>query len=147
MAIEQFKKITKDDESEGGYIVDFFEEILEEKSLATDIKFEYQINEKQKNLVKLTKIPDQYSAIIGKDILVQFNADYFDLIDDDELRKILIEQEIDKIQVNMKTGAIKITKHLVSTSKGMVDKWTFDKVQKAIEVEDSIDEQIKETNK
>ena len=136
--------IGNDPESEYSYIIEEYEKVIENKNFSIELRFEYQINPKQKQLVKLTKIPDQYAISMNKDILVQFNAEYFDLIDEDELRTILLEQEIDKIETNLEKGTISIGKHTVSTNIGMVNKWSFEKIQRAVEVEEHLKEQMKD---
>lgn len=143
MAKDDLKTIDSND-VENGDIVELFETIVEEKNFSMIINFAYQINPKQKQLIKLTKIPDPYSVAMNKDILVQFNGEYFDFIEDDDMRKILFEQEIDKIETNIEKNTIKIGKHTVSTNLGIVNKWTFDKVQNAIEIESHLDEIISE---
>ncbi|MCK9416889.1 hypothetical protein M0Q97_09555, partial [Candidatus Dojkabacteria bacterium] len=84
-----FKELSQD-------IVDFYNERYDNFTNPININFYFQENNKQKQLIKLTKIPDQYSAIIKKDILIQVNSDYFDAFstDDDNINKILFDKAI-----------------------------------------------------
>lgn len=137
MAKDCFNKLESD-------IVDFFEERLKNFSIPIDMGFEFQSNSKQKNqLVKLTKIPDQYSVLLNKDILVQVNEEYFDVFDEDA-KKILFDQEIDKIQFNLEKGTFKIGKSNIITSQGIVEKYTYEQVQRALEIERLYEEQKKD---
>lgn len=131
-------------EDKDGDIIDFCEDIIETKNLNVDLRFVYISNPKQKQLIKITKVPDTYAIAMKKEILVQINETYFDMITEEEIKKILIEQEIDKIEIDGEKGTIKIAKHSVSTNFGIVNKYTFENVQKAIETENHLEEQIKE---
>jgi hypothetical protein len=118
-------------------IVDFFNSILTDKNLPVDLKYYFQSVSTQKSLVKLTKIPDQYNAAMNKDILVQVNEDFFDHLaeKDDLIKRILFEQEIDNIEFNTDKGTFKIGKPNFTSNLGIIQKYTFDKVKRAQEVE------------
>lgn len=139
MAKENFKELEKD-------IVDFFVERLNTFNIALDLKFEFQSNCKQKQLIKLTKIPDHYSVIMNKDILVQVNEEYFDAFstEDEDINKILFDQCIDLIETDLDKGTFKIGKANFSTTEGIIEKYTYDKVQRAIEVERLYEDQKKD---
>ena len=125
-------------------IVDFFKERLENFSIPMSFTFYYQENSKQKQLIKLTKIPEQYSVILNKDILVQVNAEYFDSFstEGDDINTILFDQAIDMIDYNLDKGTFKIkSKTNFMASVGIIDKYTYDKVQRALEVERLYDDQ------
>ena len=87
------------------YVVDstteeLFMDIFNRKSFPMNIKFLFQGNSKQKQLVKVSKISDQYAFALGKELLISVNEDLLNVFDDDSIT-ILIEQEIDKININM----------------------------------------------
>ena len=137
MAKDCFNKLESD-------IVEFFEDRLKNFNIPIDIGFEFQSNSKQKSqLIKLTKIPDQYSVLLNKDILVQVNEEYFDAFDEDA-KKILFDQEIDKINFNLEKGTFKIGKSNIVTSQGIVEKYTYEQVQRALEIERLYEEQKKD---
>ena len=69
-------------------IVDFFNEKLGQFTIPLTINFYFQGNKELKQLIKMYKIPDQYSIAINKDFLVQVNEEYFDNFDD-ETKNIL----------------------------------------------------------
>lgn len=137
MAKDCFNKLESD-------IIDFFEDRLKNFNIPIDISFEYLSNSKQKSqLIKLTKIPDQYSVLLNKDILVQVNEEYFDAFDEDA-KKILFDQEIDKIQFNLEKGTFKLGKSNINTSQGIVEKYSYEQVQRALEIERLYEEQKKD---
>ena len=119
-------------------IVEFFNERLELFHIPMSLSFYFQENSKQKQLIKLTKIPEQYSVIINKDILVQVNQEYFDSFNSegDDINTILFDQALDMIETNMDKGTFKIkSKTNFNASLGIINKYSFEKVQRAIEVE------------
>ena len=118
-------------------IIDFFKERLSHFSIPVDLKFYFQSNKKQKQLIKMSKIPDQYAVILNKDIIVQVNAEYFDAFntEEDEINIILFDQCIDLLSVNLDNGSFKIGSATFKASEGIVDKYSYDKVQHAQEIE------------
>lgn len=145
MAKEQFKELSKTDDEKGKDIVDFFMDIYDEKT-SYDVNFEFQSNSSLKQLCKVTKIPDNYSVIIGSDVLVQIREDYFDAFEE-ETNKILIDEQINRIEYNMEKGSFKITKENFIGNKGIVSKYGYNEVKNAHELEVQLEEQLKEAKK
>ena len=118
-------------------IVNFFNSILTDKNFPVNLKFYFQSVSTQKQLIKLTKIPDQYATAMNKDILVQISNDFFDNLEDDDnlIKRILIDQEIDNIEFNLDKGSFKIGKPSFNSNLGIIQKYTFDNVKRALEVE------------
>lgn len=139
MAKENFKELEQD-------IVDFFTERFNSFNIPIDLKFYFQSNCKQKQLIKMTKIPDQYSVILSKDILIQVNEGYFDAFstEDEDINKILFDQCIDLIEYDLDKGTFKLGKANFSATEGIIEKYTYDKVQRAVEVERLYEDQKKE---
>lgn len=136
-----FKELSQD-------IVDFYNERYDKFTNPININFYFQENNKQKQLIKLTKIPDQYSAIIKKDILIQVNSDYFDAFstENDDINKILFDKAIDMIQYNTDKGTFKIqVKPNFSANEGIIDKYTYESVKMALETERLYEEQKKDS--
>jgi hypothetical protein len=119
---------------------DNFFEIFNKKSFPVGIKFQFIGYEKQKELVKIQKISDFYAFIIDKDILVSFNEDLMNVFDEESIT-ILIEQEIDKININIDTGKIKLVKTDLNTFSALVSKYGVEKVSRANKVLDLYNEQ------
>lgn len=60
---------------------------------------------------------------------------------DDESIQILIEQEIDKVTMNIETGKIKLIKTDLNTFSAIVNKYGVEKVARANKVEELYHEQ------
>jgi hypothetical protein len=112
---------------------DLFKEIIANKTFSVDLKIEFVGSIKQKELIKITKIPDQYSFLLGKDLLVIINEAMLSSFDDESVT-ILMEQEIDKIQVNYETGKVKLLRPDLSTFSSLVNKWGIEKVSRANQI-------------
>lgn len=134
---EQYYELDKD-------IIDFFMNIEKDFGFAMNIKYIFQANAKQKSLVKITKIADNYSVLLKSDMLVTVNESYFNLLDDDKIKTILFEQEIDKIHINLDRGTIKLVQPDLKTSVGLIKRHTYELVEKANETERLLAEQKKD---
>lgn len=136
---ENFYQVSEDT------INDFFE-VFDKKSFPIKIDFQFLGHRKQKGLIKISKISDQYSAILAielgspRELLVTINEDLMDAFDE-ESRIILIEQEIDKINMNVESGKIKLVKTDLNTFASLVNKYGVEKVSRANQVESLFIEQ------
>jgi hypothetical protein len=63
---------------------------------------------------------------------------------DDESITILMEQEIDKIYINIETGKMKLIKTDLNTFSSLVNKYGVEKVARANKVEELYQEQQKD---
>jgi len=122
------------------YIVEYFDNLEKKLSIPVDIKYVYQADDKQKTLVKVIKVNDRYSNLLGADILVSFNEDYFDSFDD-EAKDILIDQELALIEFNLEKGTLKIGKPDLMTSSGIIKKYGVNAVERANQVRDLYNKQ------
>ena len=119
---------------------ELFLEVFNKKSLPVNVKLLFQGNSKQKQLIKVSKISDQYSFALGKELLISFNEDLLNVFDDESIT-ILIEQEIDKININMESGKIKLVGTDLNTFSSIVNKYGVEKVARANKVEELYHEQ------
>jgi hypothetical protein len=117
-----------------------FKSIFSKKSFPFNVGFQFVGSESQKNLIKISKMPDQFAFILEKELLVSINDDLMSVFEE-ELIQILMEQEIDKISVNMDTGKIKMVKPDLTTFSGLINKYGIEKVAKANKVEELYAEQ------
>ena len=117
-----------------------FFEIFNKKSFPVSIGFQFIGNEKQKELIKVTKIADPYAFLVKKEILVSINDDLMSVFDEESIT-ILMEQEIDKININIETGKIKLVKTDLNTFSSIVNKYGVEKVARANKVEELYHEQ------
>ena len=124
---EQFYELDED-------IIDFFKEVEKDFAFAISVKYTYQANNKQKKLIEIKKLPDNIAVILKSKLLVSVNEDYFNKLDE-EIDKILFEQELDKIQMNLEKGTIKVKQPGLKTSVNLVKKFTYEKVERAFETQ------------
>ena len=120
-----------------------FFEIFNKKSFPVSIGFQFIGNEKQKELIKVTKISDPYAFLVKKEILVSVNDDLMSVFDEESIT-ILMEQEIDKININIETGKIKLVKTDLNTFSSIVNKYGVEKVARANKVEELYQDQQKD---
>lgn len=123
--------------------VDKFYEVFNNKSFPIGVSFQFLGNGKQKELIKISKIPDQYAFILQKEILVSINDDLMSVFDELSIQ-ILMEQEIDKINLNIETGKIKLVKPDLNTFSSLINKYGVEKVSRANKVEELYNEQVKD---
>ena len=120
--------------------INTFNEIFDTKAFPLDMKFSFIGFEDQKELIKITKIPDQYVFLINKELLVSFNEELMTKFDNESIT-ILIEQELDKISINLDSGKIKFVKPNLSTFTSLISKYGLEKVGRANQIEDLYNEQ------
>jgi hypothetical protein len=114
-------------------INDFFD-VFNKKTFPVQIDFQFIGVKKQKQLIKIAKIADDYAFVLKKDLKVTINEDLMDSFDE-ESRTILIEQEIDKINMNLESGKIKLVGTDFNTFSSLVTKYGVDKVSRANSIE------------
>jgi len=121
-----------------------FKAVFTKKSFPFNVGFEFVGCESQKNLIKISKLPDQFAFVLEKELLIQINEDLMNVFDEESIQ-ILIEQEIDKISVNMDTGKIKMIKPDLNTFSSLINKYGIEKIARANKVEELYTQQ-KEDN-
>jgi hypothetical protein len=123
--------------------VTHFNSIIRKKAFPVDMRFQFVGNSKQKKLILISKIADNFAFILDKELLVSINEDIMAVMDDESI-DILIEQEIDKISINLDSGKIKMIKPDLTTFSSLINKYGIDKIAKANNLEDLIDDQKKD---
>ena len=113
-----------------------FMEVFNKKSFPIDVNFEFIGNSKQKKLIIISKISDEAIFLYEKDVKVSINEALMDSFDEN-IRTVLIEQELDKIGIDLKTGKIKFVPLEIKfeASAGLVQKYGLDEVAKANGIE------------
>jgi hypothetical protein len=148
---KKFYKLGKETDTDD--IIDFFNQRLDEFALSENPKFYFQANTKQKkSLIKISKIAEHYQEEMDAVLLVQVNPEYFDAFNSDNgeldkpdnLLEILFDQEIDKINIDGKTGKVSIKSRALNASRGIIDKYSFDDVARAEEIESLYENQKKD---
>lgn len=123
-----------------------FLSIFEEKSFPLPIKFQFIGDTKQKNLIKISKIPDDLAFALNKELKITINEDLLKVYDEESIN-ILYEQEIDKINHNMESGKIKLVKTDLNTFSSILNKYGVEKVSRANKVEELYQQQKKDGTK
>jgi len=136
--MSKFYEVSEDTKKE-------FFDIFNKKSFPLSLNFQFVGSESQKNLIKISKISDQYAFLMNKDLLVSLNEDLMSVFDKTSIT-ILIEQEIDKINMDIKSGKIKMIKPDLSTFSSLITKYGVDKVAKANQVEELYNQQVSDGN-
>jgi len=124
---EQFYELDQD-------IIDFFRTVERDFAFTMSFKYTFQTNTKLKKLIEIKKIPDNIAVLLDSEVLVTVNEEYFNKLDT-EINKILFEQEIDKIHLNLEKGIIKIVQPDLKTTTGLVKKFSYEKVERAYETQ------------
>jgi len=122
------------------YIQEYFENMEQNLSLPIDLKYAYQGHDKQKTLITIKKIPDNYSMIIDADLIVTFNEDFFDAFDDIS-KNVLIDQELAKVEFNSEKNTLKIAKADLVTSSSIIKKYSLKSVERANQIKDLYNDQ------
>lgn len=122
-----------------------FNEVFNTKTFPLAVRFQFVGCESQKQLIKISKMPDHFEFLLEKELLVIMNEDLFRVFDDESIT-ILIEQELDKISISIDTGKIKLVKPDLTTFSGIVSKYGIEKVARANQVEELYDQQKKDGN-
>lgn len=122
-----------------------FNEVFNKKTFPLAVRFQFIGCETQKQLIKVTKMPDPFEFLLEKELLVMMNEDLIRVFDDESI-DILIEQELDKISISIDTGKIKLVKPDLTTFSGIVSKYGIEKVARANQVEELYDQQKKDGN-
>jgi hypothetical protein len=120
-----------------------FFNVFNKKSFPVSVKFQFVGSESQKSLIKISKINDQFSFLLEKELLVSINEDLLNVFDDESIT-ILMEQEIDKISIDTQSGKIKMIKPDLTTFSSLISKYGVDKVAKANQVEELYQQQTKD---
>jgi hypothetical protein len=120
-----------------------FFNIFNKKSFPVSVKFQFVGCENQKALIKISKITDQFSFLLEKELLISVNEDLLNVFDDESIT-ILMEQEIDKISIDTQSGKIKMIKPDLTTFSSLISKYGVDKVAKANQVEELYQQQTKD---
>lgn len=117
-----------------------FNDVFSKKIFPVSVGFQFLGCEKQKNLIKISKLPDQYAFLLEKELLVLINEDLMSVFDDESIF-ILIEQEIDKISIDIDTGKIKMVKPDLTTFSSLITKYGIEKIARANKVEELYNKQ------
>lgn len=113
--------------------IETFNRVFKQKSFPISIGFQFVGCENQKMLVKISRMPEHFEFLLQKELLIIINEDLFNVFDEDSIQ-ILIEQELDKISINMESGKIKLVKPDLTTFSGLISKYGIERVSRANQI-------------
>lgn len=116
-----------------------FNSIIGGKTFLSNVKFMFVGSNKQKKVIEIAKLNDKISFITDSELIVSINEELMNTYDEVSWR-ILFEQEIDKISIDMNTGAIKFIAP-IKTYASVVEKYGFEAVKRANDVQALTNEQ------
>lgn len=123
--------------------IELIESTIAKLALPFSIKFKFLGNLKLKKVVKLQKVNEIYSHLTGYDLIVFINEDLSIRLDEKTV-EILLYQELDRINVNMDKGTIKIIQYPLQTTPGVLKRYGIDEVTNANNLGELADEQSKD---
>lgn len=113
-----------------------FNEVFEKKAFPANVGIKFIGSTKLKKMIEVSILSEKHKFAFGEDLLVVINEDLLEKYDNDEMVNILIEQELEKVGVDGKTGNLKSVPLGFSTSPGLLNKYGLDKVGRANQVEE-----------
>jgi hypothetical protein len=120
-----------------------FKAVYLRKSFPFNLGFEFVGTESQKNLIKITKLNDSIAFALEKEMIVLINENLMSVFDQESI-DILIEQELDKISINMDSGKVKLIKPDLTTFSSLINKYGIEKIARANKVEELYQQQQKD---
>lgn len=122
-----------------------FKEIIQTLAFPTDINFGLIGDQKQKQLIKISKANDVMKFFTQFQVIVSINEDVYDaMIGDKEKVDLLIKESLNGLSINPESGAIKITKMNLVTDTAIIERFGIEEVKNAKDLERLCLEQIKE---
>ena len=122
---------------------ELFMDVFNKKSFPVNINFLFIGSSKQKQLIKVAKLADDIAFVVKKGLKVTINEDLLNVFDEESIT-ILIEQEIDKVNINMESGKVKLVGTDLNTFSSIVNKYGVEKVARANKVEELYSDQQKD---
>ena len=118
------------------HTIALFEAQIAKLAFPMRINFRLLGDSKQKKLIVIKKVNPVMEFITKHQIMVFINEALLDLLDVDKATvEILFSEELNNINVNLEKGTIKIGKHNLNTSTGVIDKFGLEEVKRAKDLE------------
>jgi len=110
--------------------IELVQSILNGLALPFNLKIKYMGNSKMKNLISLNKASDIVQHITAYDLFIFINEDYLIKLEE-ENSKILIHQELDRLEFDIAKGTFKIANFPLQTTIGVLKKYGIEAVAEA----------------
>jgi len=111
-----------------------------------NINVKYIGSTKLKQLIKLQKVNDVISYTTNIDLIIIVNEDLYNRLEDNII-KILIHQELDRLEFDMMKDTFKIGKFKLQTNIGILKKYGIEQVAEANELIELTLSQMKDSEK
>lgn len=121
--------------------IELIDSIIDNMALPFNIRIKYMGNAKMKNLIKLQKMSDAMAHITKIDLVIFINEDYLISLEDDNA-KILVHQELDRLEFDINKGKFKLAKFPLQTTEGVLIKYGIEAVARANKLSDLYTEQL-----
>ncbi len=113
-------------------------EELSSKFVNSPIRLDYLFvgDNKLKKLIKVSKIADDFQFAFKKQIKITVNESLWDLLShENEIIELLVREEFNTLTINTESGKIKIEKPSFNTSNSIIEKYSFEAVKRAKDLE------------
>jgi hypothetical protein len=125
--------------------LDVINDIVDNMALPFSLQIKYIGNTKLKNVIKLQKTSDYVQHLTSIDLIVFINEDYFNALEG-ESSKILIHQELDRLEFDINKGTFKIGKYRLQTTEGVLIKYGIEAVSQANQLSELYTQQKADTD-
>ena len=108
------------------------------KYVNSPIRIDYVFvgDNKLKKLVKVARVPDVFTFLHKEQVIVYINEALWDALTEEEsVLELLVREEFNTICINTDSGKIKIEKPSFVSSSSVIEKYTYDSVNRAKQLE------------
>lgn len=103
--------------------IEFINECLSGIYIPVKLKIEYLgATNLKKYPIKLVKPNDMFNHLLGKELVILVNEEMLEKLDDAS-QKIVVEQELNKIEYNLEKGKLSLSNSNYSTDVGILNKY------------------------
>lgn len=123
-------------------VSDYFNEIFDKHTtLGHYVTVKLVNNEKLKHLIEIKKFNDLVTFLLNKEIVVSFNSQIFDILDEKQ-REILILEALQAIEYDSEKDQLKLVAPDVATYSPIIKKYT---IETYLETQDILKAAIEQT--
>jgi len=122
---------------------DLFNQIIEVADLKRFVNITILVNNRAKDLYKITKANDLLKFRAGDDIIIVLNEGIFEELPND-LKLIVVEEAISSISYDSEHDKVSITKEDFTAHSGILRKYSFETIERLRETVKSLYQKEKE---
>ena len=126
---EKFTSISDDTQQ-------FFNNVLQRINVPYSLKYYLVAANRQKQVVKMNKLNELMNFVTGYDAVVSINDTLFEQLDDDNVKEILLRQELDKLAVDIESGRVRTIRPDMTTFSGIIKKFGWQSVARANQLDE-----------